>query len=128
MVEALNRLYQAEPALWERDYDQDGFWWIDCGDAENSVMSFMRQNHDCSSRLAVILNLTPVVRGGYRIGLPHAGVWKEMFNSDCESFGGSNQGNLGQVEATESPMHNQPFSAPINLPPLGVVVLKPEPR
>jgi 1,4-alpha-glucan branching enzyme len=126
MMEALNRLYKQESALWETDYDHDGFWWIDCGDAENSVLSFMRQNRDRSSQLAVILNLTPVVRGSYRIGLPRAGVWKEVFNSDCESFGGSNQGNLGQVMATEGPMHNQPFSAPFNLPPLGVVAFKPE--
>jgi 1,4-alpha-glucan branching enzyme len=125
MVEDLNRLYKQESALWETDYDYDGFWWIDCGDAENSVLSFMRQNKDRSSQVAVILNLTPVVRGNYRIGLPRPGVWKELFNSDCEAYGGSNQGNLGQVIADAHPMHNQQQSAPINLPPLGMVVLKP---
>jgi 1,4-alpha-glucan branching enzyme len=126
MMEDLNRLYREEPALWETDYDYDGFWWIDCGDAENSVLSFMRQSRDHSQRLAVILNLTPVLRDNYRIGLTKAGPWKEVFNSDCESYGGSNQGNLGRVIATEHPMHNQQHSAPITLPPLGIVVFKPE--
>ena len=124
MMEDLNRLYQNEPALWETDYDHDGFWWIDCGDAENSVLSFMRQNRDHSSRIAVILNLTPVLRTGYRIGLPKPGLWKEAFNSDCEFYAGTNQGNLGQVIATEHPMHNQEFSAEVTLPPMGVVVFK----
>jgi 1,4-alpha-glucan branching enzyme len=126
MVAALNQLYLAEPALWEGDYDHEGFWWIDCSDAENSVLSFMRQNRDLTRQVAVIVNLTPVVRASYRIGLPKPGPWHELFNSDCESFGGGNQGNLGQVIATELPMHNQPFSAPIHLPPLGVVVFKPD--
>jgi 1,4-alpha-glucan branching enzyme len=125
MMEDLNRLYKEVPALWESDYDHDGFWWIDCGDAENSVLSFVRQNRDCSSQLAIILNLTPVLRSSYRIGLPRPGVWKERFNSDCESYGGSNQGNLGQVTTTEDPMHNQPQSASITLPPMGIVVFKP---
>jgi len=126
MVEDLNKLYQQERALWESDYDYDGFYWIDCGDAENSVLSFVRQNRDRTSTLAVILNLTPVVRGSYRIGLPKAGVWKEVFNSDCEIYGGGNQGNLGQVVATDAPMHNQQHSAALTLPPIGVVVFKPE--
>ena len=125
MLEDLNRLYKQESALWETDYDYDGFWWIDCGDAENSVLSFMRQSKDRSSQLAIILNLTPVVRGNYRIGLPRAGAWKEVFNSDCDIYGGGNQGNLGQVIADGYPMHNQQQSAPINLPPNGVVAFKP---
>ena len=126
MMEDLNHLYQQEPALWETDYDHDGFWWIDCGDSENSILSFMRENRDHTQRLAVILNLTPVLRSDYRIGLPNAGPWKEAFNSDCESYGGSNQGNLGRVIATEHPMHNQKYSAPITLPPMGIVVFKQE--
>jgi 1,4-alpha-glucan branching enzyme len=125
MMEDLNRLYKEEPALFESDYDYDGFWWIDCGDAENSVLSFVRQNRDRSNQLAVILNLTPVLRSNYRLGLPREGVWKELFNSDCESYGGSNQGNLGQVVATGEPMHNQAQSASITLPPMGIVVFKP---
>jgi 1,4-alpha-glucan branching enzyme len=126
MMEDLNKLYQSERALWESDYDYDGFYWIDCGDGENSVLSFVRQNRDRSSTLAVILNLTPVVRPNYRIGLPKSGVWKEVFNSDCEIYGGGNQGNMGQIMATDSPMHNQQHSASMTLPPIGMVVFKPE--
>ena len=125
MMEDLNRLYVQEPALWESDYDYDGFWWIDCSDAESSVLSFVRQNRDRSSQIAVVLNLTPVLRSNYRLGLPKLGPWKEVFNSDCEFYGGSNQGNWGQVIATEDPMHNQQQSAPLTLPPMGIVAFKP---
>ena len=125
MMEDLNRLYLQEPALWESDYDYDGFWWIDCSDAESSVLSFVRQNRDRSSQIAVILNLTPVLRSNYRLGLPKPGPWKEVFNSDCEFYGGSNEGNWGQVIATEHPMHNQQQSAPLTLPPMGIVAFKP---
>ncbi len=125
MMEDLNRVYRENPGLFEGDYDYEGFYWIDCGDAENSVLSFVRQKKDGSGQVAVILNLTPVVRSGYRIGLPKLGAWKEIFNSDCEIYGGGNQGNMGEVIATEVPMHNQPQSAPITLPPLGVVAFRP---
>ncbi|HTG44777.1 MAG TPA: 1,4-alpha-glucan branching enzyme, partial [Verrucomicrobiae bacterium] len=125
MMEELNEVYKRERALWESDYDHDGFYWVDCNDAENSVLSFVRQNRDRSNQVAVILNLTPVLRHGYRIGLPQPGRWDEVFNSDCEAYGGSNQGNLGQVITTGDPMHNHPQSAPITLPPLGVVAFRP---
>lgn len=125
MMEDLNRVYRENPGLFESDYDYEGFYWIDCGDAENSVLSFVRQKRDGAGPIAVIMNLTPVVRGNYRIGLPRIGAWKEIFNSDCEIYGGGNQGNMGEVIATELPMHNQPQSAPITLPPLGVVAFRP---
>ena len=73
----------------------------------------------------MILNLTPVLREGYRLGLPRAGRWKEIFNSDCESYGGSNKGNLGEVTTIDTPMHNQQQSALITLPPMGVVAFRP---
>ena len=120
----LNRLYQAEPALWESDYDMEGFYWMDCTDQENSVLSFVRQNRDRSSVLLVVLNLTPVLRTGYRIGLPHDGHWREAINSDAEVYAGGNNGNLGGVEAEPIRAHNQPFSAGLTLPPLGILVLK----
>lgn len=126
MMQDLNQLYLREPALWESDHDHEGFYWIDCSDAENSVMSFVRQNKDRSSQVAIILNFTPVVRSPYRLGLPHACAWREVFNSDAEIYGGSNQGNWGQVTAGNIPYHSQPHSAVITLPPLGVVVLKPD--
>lgn len=124
MLEDLNRLYRTEPGLWETDYDHEGFYWIDCSDAENSVLSFVRQSRDRKSQVAVIMNLTPVLRAGYRIGLPQRGFWKEVFNSDCEAYGGGNQGNMGEVVAGEVPMHGHPQSASIVLPPLGVVAFR----
>ena len=123
-VEDLNKLYRAEPGLWERDYDLDGFYWIDCSDNENSVLSFVRQNGDLTSRLLVVLNLTPVLRTSYRIGLPAGGFWREALNSDASPYGGSNHGNLGGVQAEEQRCHGQPFSALLTLPPMSAVVLK----
>ena len=120
----LNRFYKEEPALWDADYDHVGFYWIDCGDADNSVLSFVRQNKDCTRQVAVIMNLTPVLRPNYRIGLPKPGEWKEALNSDASLYGGSNCGNLGAVTAYEHKWHNQNFSAEICLPPLSVVAFQ----
>jgi 1,4-alpha-glucan branching enzyme len=125
-LEDLNKLYQAEPALWQGDYDADGFFWMDCSDQESSVLSFVRQNTDRAGVLLVVLNLTPVLRHGYRVGLPRAGFWREVLNSDGEIYGGSNQGNLGGVTAEHYQVHNQPFSAPFTLPALSVSVFKAE--
>jgi len=125
LMAALNKLYRRESALWEADYDHSGFYWIDCTDNEGSVLSFIRQNRDGSNLVAVILNLTPIVRSGYRIGLPKAGDWLEVLNTDSKLFGGTDQGNLGRVTATPDPMHNHPQSAPLVLPALSAVVLKP---
>ncbi|MEW6305336.1 MAG: 1,4-alpha-glucan branching protein GlgB [Verrucomicrobiota bacterium] len=125
-VEDLNKLYTAEPSLWETDYDPEGFWWVDCTDNENSVLSFVRQRKDGSSPLLVVLNLTPVPRPAYRIGLPRGGFWREVLNSDAEIYGGSNQGNMGGVNADPYHVHNQPFSAQFTLPPMSVCVFKAE--
>jgi len=125
-VEDLNKLYASEPALWENDYEMDGFFWMDCSDHENSVLSYVRQNHDRKSLLLIILNLTPVLRLDYRIGLPKPGHWREALNSDSEIYGGSNKGNLGGVQAQEFRMHNQPYSTSLALPPLSVLVFKHE--
>ncbi len=125
-VEDLNALYRSEPALWESDYEMDGFFWMDCSDHEHSVLSFVRQSADRKSLLLVVLNLTPVLRLSYRIGLPEPGRWREALNSDSEVYGGSNKGNLGGVQAEESRMHHQPWSASLALPPLSVLVFKHE--
>ncbi|MEI9961568.1 MAG: alpha amylase C-terminal domain-containing protein [Limisphaerales bacterium] len=85
------------PPLWQADYDHAGFYWVDCTDRDNSVLSFVRQNADGSNPLIVILNLTPVPREKYRIGLPRAGKWREVLNSDAEIYGGGNKGNYGGV-------------------------------
>ena len=128
LVEDLNKLYVAEPALWESDYDHDGFFWVDCSDHEGSVLSFIRQTKGAGSRLLVVLNLTPVLRRRYRIGVPSGGFWREVLNSDSEIYGGSNQGNLGGVTALSHQTHNQPFSAEFTLPPVSVTVFKLENR
>jgi 1,4-alpha-glucan branching enzyme len=125
-VEDLNKLYAATPALWQADYDHAGFWWIDCNDRENSILSFMRQTADGSKQLAVILNLTPVPRPNYRIGLPRAGKWREVLNSDAGIYGGGNKGNLGGVTAGNISCHGQRHSAEFYLPPLSVVAFVPE--
>jgi 1,4-alpha-glucan branching enzyme len=125
-VQDLNRLYLAEPGLWQADYDVKGFCWLDCSDSENSILSFARQNADGERPVAVLLNLTPVVRYRYRLGLPCSGKWREVLNSDAAVYGGSNVGNLGGVLATEHKRHQQRWSAELTLPPLSIIVLKPD--
>jgi 1,4-alpha-glucan branching enzyme len=123
-VEDLNKLYQMEAALWESDYDYEGFSWIDCSDAETSVLSFVRQNRDTTSLVLVVLNLTPIPRMSYRVGFPRAGHWQEVLNSDSEIYGGSNLGNLGGIVAESYQVQNQPFSAAFTLPPMSVTVFR----
>jgi len=125
-VQDLNRLYMREPALWEGDYDLDGFFWVDCSDHESSILSFVRQNKTRTSRMLVVVNLTPVARYNYRVGLPEGGFWREALNSDSELYGGSNVGSLGGVLAEPYQVHNQPFSAQFALSPLGVVAFVPQ--
>ncbi len=125
-MEDVNKLYKAEAGLWENDYDFEGFFWVDCSDSENSVLSFVRQNKDHSSRLVVVLNLTPVMRTDYRVGLPQGGFWREVLNSDSEIYGGSNVGNFGGVQAVEHRIHNHGYSASFVLPPMSVVAFKAE--
>ena len=125
-VQDLNHLYLSEPALWHSDFDLHGFYWIDCGDQEGSVLSFVRQDEGGKQQVAVILNLTPVPRFGYRVGLPRAGKWREIVNSDGSVYGGSNVGNLGGVMAKPGKWHNQDCSAEFTLPPLSIVAFRPE--
>ncbi|MBI5772476.1 MAG: 1,4-alpha-glucan branching protein GlgB [Verrucomicrobia bacterium] len=125
-VTDLNQLYHREPALWQADFDHEGFFWIDCLDNENSVLSFVRQDQSGANQLFVVMNLTPVLRGPYRLGLPRGGHWREVLNSDAGIYGGSNQGNLGGVNAADIPAHNQPCSAEFTLPPMSVCVFRRE--
>ncbi len=126
MIADLNRLYQSEPGLWQGDFDLSGFYWVDCSDTENSVLSFVRQNADRTSEVIVVLNLTPVPRYKYRVGLPRPGKWLEVLNSDAGIYGGGNVGNLGGVISEDVNWHNQSYSALMTLPPLGVVAFRPE--
>ena len=125
-VADLNQLYAGAPGLWQADYDYAGFSWIDCNDRENSVLSFLRQTPDGVNQLVVILNLTPVPRPNYRIGLPRGGKWKEVLNSDAAVYGGSNQGNFGGVTAQNHSCHGHQNSAEFNLPPLSVMIFQTE--
>ncbi len=126
MVAELNLLYLAGPVLWLSDFDPGGFYWIDCSDHDNSVISFARRDAERVSELVVILNLTPVPRLRYRIGLPRPGKWRELFNSDAAIYGGSNVGNLGGVVSEDIDCHNQSYSAEFTLPPLSIVAFQPE--
>ena len=125
-VKDLNQLYLAEPGLWQADYDQGGFVWIDASDNQQSVMSFIRQEPERTSEVVVILNLTPMPRLKYRIGMPRPGKWLEVLNSDAAVYGGSNVGNLGGVVAEDQDCHNQSYSAEFTLPPLSIIAFKPE--
>jgi 1,4-alpha-glucan branching enzyme len=122
-VEDLGRAYAATPALWGADHDAEGFAWIDASDVEASVYSWIRRAG--AEMAVVVLNLTPVPRHGYRLGLPRSGRWVEAMNSDSEHYGGSNVGNYGGVEAIEHSWHGQPASATLSLPPLGGLILVP---
>ena len=122
LVGDLNAAYRAHPALWSQDTDPEGFSWIDANDAENNVLSFLRFGSD-GSVLACVANFSGSPHEGYRLGLPSAGTWREVLNSDSESYGGSGVGNLGAVQATERSWHGRPASADVRIPPLGVLWL-----
>jgi 1,4-alpha-glucan branching enzyme len=123
---ALNRLYRSEPSLYEIDFQGWGFEWIDFHDAENSIVSFVRYAKDRTDYTVFVCNFTPTPHLSYRIGMPEACGFREIFNSDAEIFGGSNLGNGGYVTAEETPSHGRPASATVVIPPLGIVVLKPD--
>ena len=123
---ALNKLYHSEPALCEIDFQHWGFEWIDFHDHENSVISFIRRAKRREDYLVFVCNFTPAPHPEYRIGFPEAGLHREIFNSDAEIFGGSNMGNGGSVTALPVASHGRPASAALVIPPLGVVVFKPE--
>jgi 1,4-alpha-glucan branching enzyme len=126
LVAELNALYRREPSLYEVDDEHRGFEWIDFRDVEQSVILFARYAKDREDFLVFCCNFTPQERVGYRVGLPRAGRYQEVLNTDAEIFGGSNQGNGGWVVAQPLQHHGRPASASITIPPLGVVVLKPE--
>ncbi len=126
-VADLNKLYREEPALHEVDFDAAGFEWIDCHDAEKSVLSFLRRPRAGPPVLAVC-NFTPVPRENYIIGVPQGGYWRELLNSDAMHYGGSGIGNLGGAEAAPAPAHGRFHSLSLTLPPLSAIFLKPEPN
>ncbi len=123
-VRDLNRFYRSEPALYELDFENGGFEWVDFSDQESSVISFLRKGRSGRDLVLVVLNFTPVLRSNYRVGVPEGGYWREMLNSDAREYGGDGFGNMGGIEATAEHCHNRSHSLLITLPPLGIVVFK----
>jgi 1,4-alpha-glucan branching enzyme len=146
-VHDLNHFYTSEPSLYELDFDPKGFEWIDCHDAEKSIISFLRRNRSGTCTLAVVCNFTPVPRHNYLVGVPYGGFWKEVLNSDAKEYGGSGQGNMGGAEAwpvrtgavkphatggpaifsraePASTVAGLNYSLSITVPPLGIVIFK----
>jgi 1,4-alpha-glucan branching enzyme len=124
LVADLNKLYAAERALHEVDFDWHGFEWIDCNDADNSVFSFIRRGKKPEDLMIVVLNATPVVRKAYRIGVPQPGFYREVLNTDAAIFGGSNVGNMGGIHSEPVRQTGRDHSIPMTLPPLAAVFLK----
>jgi 1,4-alpha-glucan branching enzyme len=122
-VSDLNRVLSEQAALHEYDFDPKGWEWIDANDSEGSTLSFMRKAPN-GEIVVCAFNFTPVGRSDYRLGVPRAGFWQELVNSDAADYGGSGWGNLGGTEAREEPWHGRPWSLTIGLPPLGAVFFK----
>ena len=117
-------IYQHEPALSELDYDPAGFAWIDCYDSDNSVVSFIRRTRNEEDTLVLVCNFTPVPRHGYRLGVPHAGEYYELLNSDADRYGGSGLENLQPMPSGPIYWQSCPHSILLTLPPLSTVILK----
>ncbi|HEX9638388.1 MAG TPA: 1,4-alpha-glucan branching protein GlgB, partial [Acidobacteriota bacterium] len=126
-VEDLNRTYRAERALHELEFEPGGFEWIDANDAADSVITYLRKTRSSEDLILVACNFTPVPHANYRIGVPRAGFWKEILNSDAKEYGGAGWGNMGGLQAAPIPCHGRPFSLNVTLPPLATVCFKSEP-
>jgi 1,4-alpha-glucan branching enzyme len=125
LVKDLNHLYRQEPALHELDNSPSGFEWIDFSDASHSVMSFLRKGQSANEIILIVCNFTPTVHKGYRIGVPHPGVYQELLNTDSGHYGGSNIGLTHGAATTDSkPWQGRPWSICVNLPPLATLVFK----
>jgi len=120
-VSDLNAMLKSKPALYELDFEKEGFEWISFDDSQQSVISFLRRGKNSDQNILVACNFTPVPRYNYRIGVPSKGFWKEILNSDAKEYGGSGVGNLGGVETEEVSFHSRNYSLSITLPPLGIL-------
>jgi 1,4-alpha-glucan branching enzyme len=125
-VKDLNRLYTTEKAMYEVEHSYDGFEWLDCNDNDRSIISFLRKGNSKDDVLLFVCNFTPMVYSKYRVGVPYDTPYREILNSDSELYGGSNVGNLGAVQSEEVGHMNKPYSISINVPPLAMVVFRPE--
>ena len=123
LVKDLNHLYRGSPALYRYEFNWQGFDWIDCHDSQQSIISFLRKG-DGNEMMVIVLNMTPVPRHNYRIGVPHEGRYREVFNSDSEFYGGSNMGNGSElILAEDRPWMNRQYSISLTLPPLSAIVI-----
>ncbi|MFC1576849.1 1,4-alpha-glucan branching protein GlgB [Candidatus Omnitrophota bacterium] len=125
-IRELNRFYREEPALYADDFSADGFEWVDGSDQEKSIVSFIRKDPKSGNQILVICNFTPNPRVNYKVGVPKAGFWKEVLNSDAKEYGGSGHGNMGGVETAPVPYHGRYYSLSLTVPPLGAIFFKPE--
>jgi 1,4-alpha-glucan branching enzyme len=125
-VKELNRLYHSEPALYECDQDYSGFEWIDFRDVDASIVSFIRRGRSARDCLLFVFNFTPVPRAQYRIGVPRPGFYRELINSDADCFGGSNMGLGGGIASDNISWHGKPCSLNLLIPPLAMLILKPD--
>ena len=128
LVDDLNVLYKAQPALWRDDFDQFGFQWIDCNDNRHSVISFMRRDSASGTWLVVVANFTPQSHANYRVGVPLEGFYEEIFNTDASKYGGSNLGNMGGKPTDACGIHGYENSLDLCLPPLSLVVFQHNPK
>ena len=128
LVDDLNVLYKAQPALWRDDFDQFGFQWIDCNDNRHSVISFMRRDSASGTWLVVVANFTPQSHSNYRVGVPLEGFYEEIFNTDAAKYGGSNLGNMGGKPTDACGIHGYEHSLDLCLPPLSLVVFQHDPK
>jgi 1,4-alpha-glucan branching enzyme len=124
-VRDLNQVYREFPALYQLDFSQDGFAWVDCNDSDNSTLAYLRKGRGGETAL-IVCNFTPIPRQNYRIGVPLGGRWRERLNSDAQEYGGSGMGNLGFIEAAPLPSHGYFHSLSLTLPPLAALVLVPD--
>jgi 1,4-alpha-glucan branching enzyme len=124
LVKGLNMLYKTEPALHQKQFSHEGFEWIDHGDHQNSVLSYIRKGNDEKDNVIIILNLTPVPRENYRVGLPKAGTLKEVFNSDATKYNGTGGFNNKSLNSEVKEWNNRKNSIELNLPPLGMLAFK----
>ncbi|MGI9441844.1 MAG: 1,4-alpha-glucan branching protein GlgB, partial [Rubripirellula sp.] len=124
MVADLNRMVVENPALHQLDFSEDGFEWVDCLNARDSILVYLRKGLDCTPPLLVCANMTPVVRYDYEVGVPCSGYWKEIFNSDSTTYGGTNIGNFPGRETTGHGHHDRPDSILVNLPPLATTIFR----
>jgi len=123
-VRDLNLVYRHEPSLHQVDFDGGGFQWIDCHDADNSVISLLRRGRDAGDVTVAVLNFTPVPRPQYVVGVPDPGSYRELLNSDLEVYGGSGVGNGAHVHTDGPPAHGFNVSLRLTVPPLGFLLLK----